>query len=131
MISAAGLMEGAGAHLLLSSADLATFVHLEMRPSFLVVPWQRSAPQPPPNYLNEDCALALLFGVCIMYECGVTGSHSLIKTKSCLCAVGRLQKHIASYPLLTANPVVKCVFGLSKKYFDRSTVTLLRMLICQ
>lgn len=72
MISAAGLVEGAGAHLLLSLAALIAFVLLGMRPSFLVVPWQRSAPQPPPNYLNEVCVLALLLGVCIMYECGVT-----------------------------------------------------------
>lgn len=114
MISAAGLVEGAGAHLLLSSAALIAFVLLGMRPSFLVVPWQRSAQQPPPNYLNEVCVLALLFGVCIMYECGVTGSHSLIKTKSCLFLVGRLQKHIANHPPLTANPVVKCVFSLSR-----------------
>lgn len=35
--------------LLLSPA----FVLLGMQPSFLPVPWQRSAPQPPPNYLNE------------------------------------------------------------------------------
>lgn len=106
-------MEGDGAHLLLSSAALSSFVLLGMRPSFLVVPWQRTAPQPPPNYLKEVCMLALLFGVCIMYERGVTGSHSLIKTKSCLCVVGRLQRHIANHPLLTVNPVVKCVFSLS------------------
>lgn len=114
MISPAGLREGDGAPLLLSSGALVASVLLEMGPSFLVVPWQRSAPQPPPNYLNAVCVLALLFGVCIMYERGVTGSHSLIKTKSSVCVVGRLQKHIASHPLLTANSVVKCVFSLSK-----------------
>jgi hypothetical protein len=72
VISAAGLMEGDGAHSLLSSAALVAFILLGMRPSFPVVPWQRSAPQPPPNYLSEVCVLALLFGVCIMYEHGVT-----------------------------------------------------------
>lgn len=66
MSSLAGLVEG-NCSFAVSSHPLIAFF-LGMRPSFLVVPWQRSAPQPPPNYLNEVCVLAPLFGVCIMYE---------------------------------------------------------------